>query len=163
MSSEKDDEVQCCIPYGWWRCCLFKFLRQVNANYHQNPSNDQWRGLYNLDEVQKHCSPCERWVNLQMSSCTQRVPWGPVGRVIPVTRVLNGMVDGEASPRQTLEDLCLNLTTFNKDNFILVWKTKGRHPGNFPHLILFSDFLEKERLAEDIHLKASHFLGDPSQ
>ena len=78
-----------------------------------------------------------------------------MGRVIPVTRLLNGMLDGEG--------LCLKLTTFNKDNFRLVWKTKGRHPGNFPQLILFSDFLEKERLAEDIHLKASHFLGDPSQ
>ena len=97
----------------------------------------------------------------------------PTGRAVQPIRnignltfqllVLNGMVDGKASPRQTLKDLCLNLTTFNKDNFRLVWKTKGRHPGNFPHLILFSDFLEKERLAEDIHLKASHFLGDPSQ
>ena len=23
--SEKDDEVQCGIPYGRWRCCLFEF------------------------------------------------------------------------------------------------------------------------------------------
>ena len=32
ISSGKDDEVQCSIPYGRWRWFLFEFLPRVNAN-----------------------------------------------------------------------------------------------------------------------------------
>ena len=51
---------------------LFEFWHQVNAKYHPIPYK-QWGGL---EELQMHYSPYARWVNLQMSNCTQRLQWG---------------------------------------------------------------------------------------
>ena len=51
ISVEKDDVVQCCIPYGRWWCSLFEFWHWVNIKYHLN-HHKQCRGLYKLSVVQ---------------------------------------------------------------------------------------------------------------
>ena len=43
LSSEKDDEGQCCISHGWWRGCLYKFWHQVDElRLHYSPMRGGW-------------------------------------------------------------------------------------------------------------------------
>ena len=72
ISVEKDDVVQCCIPYGRWWCSLFEFWHWVNAKYHLN-HHKQCTGAF-TNWV--WCSPYERWVDFRSGFTLSELQWG---------------------------------------------------------------------------------------